>query len=339
MRAVRLLPDETNLRIAEIPRPELRNGCVIIRIERVLATPFMAEIVHGSGGYRTPPRPFTPGSEAVGIVELVAEDVGSILPGTRVFCDSFISSSAQGIRNGAGLIGCFGMGAAGDKLMRDWPDGVLASHMVLPAECVTSVEPALGKSNVDILTRLGWLGTAQSAFDRTNFQPGSTVSVLGATGLLGVSAVHLALANGASRVVCVGRNVKRLEALRVLSPRVEIATAAPKGIDLAISAVNGDDPSFVEQSISGLNHRGTLVILASLKRPPSVAGLVGNEISVMGSLWFPRNTIGRLVAMIAAGILDLGAIRPILYEFEDIERALAHAASGVEPLQQAVIRI
>jgi alcohol dehydrogenase len=286
MRAARLLPGETGLRIVDIPAPELRKGCVIVRIERAFATPFMAEIVHGSAGYRTPPRPFTPGSEAVGIVDSVAPDVISVSPGTRVFCDSFVESNVQGIRTGLGLIGCFGMGAGGDKLMMDWPDGVLASHMLLPAECVTSIEPALARSTMDVLTRLGWLGTAQSAFDRVNFQPGSTVSVVGATGLLGVAAVLLALANGASRVVCVGRNLDRLQALSALGSRIEIATTAPKGIDLAISALNGDDPSLVEQSISGLNHRGAMVMLASLKRPPSIAGLVGNEISVMGSLWF-----------------------------------------------------
>jgi hypothetical protein len=43
--------------------------------------------------------------------------------------------------------------------------------------------------------------------------------------------------------------------------------------------------------------------------------------------------------MIAAGILDLGAIRPIHYEFEDVGRALDHAAAGVESLQQVVIKI
>ena len=74
MRAARLLEGRTNLSVEEVPDPELRPGCAIVRIETVFMSPYMASLVDGSGGFETPPRPFTPGMDAIGTIERVADE-------------------------------------------------------------------------------------------------------------------------------------------------------------------------------------------------------------------------------------------------------------------------
>jgi alcohol dehydrogenase len=315
MRAVRLLPESSSLKLVEIGVPTLRPASVLVRIEAVLIPPFHVSLIDGSSGFDTPPRPFTPGSEAVGTVEAVAEDAGDIKPGTRVFCDSFIERW-NGTQLDSAFIGCFAMTPGGTELLARWPNGAWATHMLLPADNVSSVEPALRRASMDALTRLGWFGTAYSAFERTNFRAGRTVSVLGATGLLGVGAVLLALSMGASRVVAVGRSEAKLAHLRKLDSRIETAVEPPTGIDLAINATrSGEDPVFIERSLPGLRERGALVDLAGPGRPPSVPDLIGRNLSMHGSLWFPRKTVSTLVDMIASGVLALDSIQSHCYRF------------------------
>jgi alcohol dehydrogenase len=324
--------------LVDVEVPVLRPGSVLVRIEAVLITSYHASLIDGSFGVDMPPRPFTPGSEAVGTIEAVGEEADDIRPGTRVFCDSFIERRVGTERDSA-FMGCFALTPGGRQLLAKWPDGALATHMLLPAENVSSIERALSRTSVDTLTRLGWFGTAHSAFERTNFRAGRTVSVLGANGLLGGCAVLLALAMGASRVVAVGRSEAKLARFRTLDPRVETATEPPTGIDLAISASSsGNDPSFIERSLPGLRHGGALVILATPGKPPSISSLVGRNLSVLGSMWFPRKTVSTLVDMIASGVLNVECISSHCYALDDTGAALAHAAAGVAALEQVVVR-
>src|SRR5262249_58975804 len=56
-------------------------------------------------------------------------------------------------------------------------------------------------------------------------------------------------------------------------------------------SVSGNDPSFIERSLPGLRDGGALVILATPGKPPRFSSLVGRNLSVHGSLWFPRKTV------------------------------------------------
>ena len=89
MQAARLNGDATTLSVEEVPDPALRPGSVIVRIDAAFASHFMTKIVDGSGGYTTPKRPFTPGMDAIGTVEAVADGIRGLTPGDRVYCDSF----------------------------------------------------------------------------------------------------------------------------------------------------------------------------------------------------------------------------------------------------------
>jgi alcohol dehydrogenase len=340
MRATRLAEGKTELSLEELPDLVPRPGSAVVRVETVFMSPYMAALVAGTEAFDLPPRPFTPGMDAIGTVERVADDVSGLAIGERVYCDAYVEESrADGVGEYA-FAGCFEISAGSGPILARWADGALATQMVLPAECLTPVGPALTQTSTETLCRLGWLGTAYAAFAKTNFQPGQSVAVLGATGLLGVSAVLVALALGAERVVAVGRSAERLAAFEGLDARIETANAPPgpdDRVDLAVSAMAGSDSQPLEASLGGLKRYGSLVVLASIDTPPRISGLVTRDVTVRGSLWFPRTSPARLVRLIASGALPLERIRSHSYPLDEIDAALAHSATVLTPFEQVVV--
>jgi alcohol dehydrogenase len=99
IKAARLYEPGTPLKVEEIPEPKLRPSGAIIRILSTHIPSFSHAVMSGELGYAFPkPFPFTPGTNAVGIVEAVADDVFGLEIGQKVFCDPFISSK-QLVRN------------------------------------------------------------------------------------------------------------------------------------------------------------------------------------------------------------------------------------------------
>jgi len=340
MRAARLLENRTELSLDEVPDLEPGTGSAVIRVASVFLSPYMASLVDGTEAFETPPRPFTPGMDAIGTVERVADDVSGLAVGDRVYCDSYIEEPRADGGGEYAFAACFAISANSGPLLARWPNGALATQMDLPAECLTRIEPALARASTETLCRLGWLGTAYAAFEKTNFQPGQSVAVLGATGLLGVSTVLVALALGAGRVVAVGRSEERLAAFEGLDPRIETASAPPGAddrVDLAISAMAGDASRPLEDALQGLKRYGTLVVLATTETPPQITGLVTRDLSVRGSLWFSRAIPARLVDLIASGELPLERIQSHTYPLNEVGAALAHSAKVLVPFEQVVI--
>ena len=341
MRAARLLEGRSELSLDETPDLEPRSGSAVVRVESVFMSPYMAALVDGTEAFSTPPRPFTPGMDAIGTVERIGDGVSGLAVGDRVYCDSYIEEASADGGGEYAFAACFAISAGSGPLLARWPNGALATQMDFPAECLTRVEPALARTSTETLCRLGWLGTAHAAFEKTHFRPGQSVAVLGATGLLGVSAVLVALALGADRVVAVGRSEERLAAFEGLDPRIETASAPPgrdERVDLAVSAMTGDDPGPLEGALRGLKRYGSLVVLGTTNTPPRIAGLVSSDLTVRGSLWFSRATPARLVRLIASGALALDRIRSHAYPLDEVDAALAHSAKGTPPFEQVVVR-
>ena len=96
------------LRPEELPEPTPGPGQALVRIEAIGVN--FIEVYQRSGLYKVP-LPWTPGSEAAGVVTAVAADVAELRPGDRVASTSF-----------AGSYAAFALAAA-ERLVK-LPDGV-----------------------------------------------------------------------------------------------------------------------------------------------------------------------------------------------------------------------
>ena len=316
--------------------PEPGPGEALVEILASYVAPYMSQICEPRSGYQTPERPFTPGTDAIGRVLKLGDGESSLERQDLVFADLFIDAQWDGHANEAVFAGNFAVSNAAPNLLAKWRQGTFASHIVLPSECLTNVGPALPNSSVETLTRLGWLSTAYAALEKAGFKSGDQIVVLGASGQLGSSVVLLALALGAAKVTCVGRDIAKLAHLKQHDHRVDITLQAPTATDLVISAAEGNCSKMVEHAIAGLKRHARLVLLASPSSPPQLSNLVLRDITVIGSFWFPRNTPGKLVRLIAGGSLDLSAIQPHCFALERISDALAKTVR-LSPFAQSVL--
>ncbi|MBF6569883.1 MAG: zinc-binding dehydrogenase [Candidatus Binataceae bacterium] len=355
------------LQVEDISDPALRPGSVVVRVLRALIPSSVGDVL--SSRYSTPddpaqnllilpPMPHTAGVDCIGVVEAVAADVSGLSIGDQVYCDPFLCSNHPAAPWDACLIGYMGFSPASRRLLQQWPDGPYAQKAVYPAQCVTPVGDAR-QIDPAILARLGYLGTCYGALIRSGIRPGQTLIINGATGILGVGAVMIALGMGIAKIVATGRKRDVLERLRNLNPKRVIPVALEGTLgdaDRVADAAGGAD--VVLDCMVGLAKDAgpTMAAIRALRRPGGVAVLVGGVMTDLplpytdlawagvtvgvgssrsagtlsdptGSLWFPRAHAADLLLMIGSGALDLDALSPEVYTLDKINDALEYSSS------------
>src|SRR5258708_32190744 len=81
------------LKLEEVDDPQPGPGQVVVRVKAAGVNPYDTYMRAGAYGARNPPLPFTPGSDAAGIVEAVGHDVTDIAIGDRVFTTGTITGA------------------------------------------------------------------------------------------------------------------------------------------------------------------------------------------------------------------------------------------------------
>src|SRR5712692_1622696 len=151
------------LKLEEIPMPKPAAGQVLVRIGAAGVNPYDAYMRNGTYAIK-PALPYTPGSDAAGVIETVASDVSQVKPGDRVYTAKTVS------------------GAYGEYAL------ALESQVhPLPSKITYAQGAGI------------WVpyGTAYHALhQRTTARAGETVLIHGASGGVGIAAVQFARAMG-----------------------------------------------------------------------------------------------------------------------------------------------
>ena len=151
------------LHLVELPVPQPTVGQVLVRVHAIGVNP--VETYIRSGNYaRKPALPYTPGSDAAGIVEAVGGEVTAFKPGDRVYTAGTISGSyAEFTLCNASQV-----------------------HP-LPANVSFAQGAAIG---------VPYATAYRALIQRGQARKGETVLIHGASGGVGIAAVQLARANG-----------------------------------------------------------------------------------------------------------------------------------------------
>jgi alcohol dehydrogenase len=334
--------------------PELRPGSILIQIEASSLMSYLQDYVEGKLSMYSPPAgTFTPGGNAVGIVHATGRDVWHLKPGQRVIISSHFIAH-ENVEDAAQiLIGVTALGPGAVAVQEDWRDGTLAEFALVPASAVTPVE---GLTHIDS-TQLAVLTRYVVPFGgllRGRLAAGETIIITGATGAYGSAAVLLALAMGAGRVVAAGRNQSALEAVTtiggdrvvqvVLTGNIEadsenLRAAAPGGAQMAFDMVGqAKDPNATLAALHSLRRRGRMVLMGSMSAPLPIPylKLMLNDWEIMGQFMYPADAYQRLLDLVRAGLLDLGAIKPRVFPLGELRKAM-EIASLAESLECAVV--
>lgn len=302
MRAVvcNTLGEPEGLVVEDLPPAPLGPGQA--RIEVHAAGINFADSLAVAGRYqeRAEP-PFTPGMEAAGIVREVAADVARVRPGDRVV-------AAPGA-------------------------GGYAEELVTDAAWVSPVP-----DNVDMVRAAAFpvaYGTSLLALDRrARLRPGEVLAVLGASGGVGLTAVEIGKAMGATVVACASSPEKLAVAERHGADHLVDYTrenlrdrllALTGGADVVYDPVGGDA---FRQALRAIRWEGRLVVIGfaggEIQQIPANYVLLKN-CAVIGALWgaYRRRdpAVTRALTAKLTGWLESGAIRPHASHVLPLERA------------------
>jgi NADPH:quinone reductase len=248
--------------IADVPPPPLRDGTVRINIHAAGVN--FADTLLVTGQYQDkPPLPFTPGMEVAGVVAEVASGVTHLRRGDRVLAS-------------------VGRGAFAEEVVTE-ADGV---HPI--------------PDRMDFVTAAGFpvaYSTSYGAFAwRGRLKPGEWVLVLGASGGVGLTAVEIAKAMGATVIAAAGGADKLAIAQRAgadhlidytrehIRDRVKDITGG-RGVDVVYDPVGGDA---FDQSLRSIAWEGRVIVIGfaggRIPQIPANIVLVKN-IDIVGFFW------------------------------------------------------
>jgi NADPH2:quinone reductase len=207
--------DFKDLRIEEIPAPQLRPGCVRLRVAYA-GLGFAISLVVAGKYQRKPPLPFVPGTEVTGTVIEVAAGVTRVKPGDRVLA------------------------------ILDW--GGFAEEALATEETVYPLPSGLDLASSTHLA-ISYATAYGALVWRARLEPGETLLVHGAAGGVGLAAVELGKQLEARVIACASSELKRTAAKEhgadLALPAGDFREAVKaftggRGADVILDPVGGD---------------------------------------------------------------------------------------------------
>lgn len=298
-------PPET-LEVQDLPTPIPGAGEVLLRVQAAGVNYPDALIVAGQYQVK-PPLPFVPGAEAAGIIEAVGENVTHLQVGQPV----------------AAYTGT----------------GAFATHLVVPANQVIALPPGFPLETAAVLP-LAYGTVMHALVQRGELKAGETLLVLGAAGGVGLAAVMIGKALGATVIAGVSSDEKGQVARQAgadhvinyasqdLRPALKEVTGGT-GPDVIFDPVGGD---LAEPAFRSIAWGGRYLVIGfaggDIPRLPLNLPLLKGA-SIVGVFWGdfarrdPRANAANM-AQLAAWIAG-GQVRPLVsarYSLEDAPRAM-----------------
>src|SRR5208337_2578151 len=276
------------MRLEEVPVPEAGVGEVVVRVRAAGVNPVDAYVRAGAYA-RKPSLPYTPGTDAGGVVESVGKNV-TLRVGTRVY----VSGSVSGTY-------------AEKALCRETDVHELPSKLSFPQGAAINVPYA----------------TAYRAlFQRAHAAAGETVLVHGESGGVGVAALQIARAAGL-RVLGTAGSPKGIGLVLHEGAHYALDHGAPDHFEQALAITDGRGVDIVLEMLANLNLGRDLKILAPGGRIVVIGSRGPVEIdpresmirdaAILGMLLFntPERDLKSIYSALFAG-LENGALRPVV---------------------------
>jgi NADPH2:quinone reductase len=251
------------LRLEEVADPQVGPGQVLVRARAIGVNP--VDVYIRGGGYAVkPPLPYTPGTDAAGIVLSVGEDVESVAIGDRVYVAGSVSGTY------AELVLC------NETQVHPLPDAV-------------SFEQGAAV-NVPYVTAY------RALFLRAQAKSGEVLLVHGASGGVGVAATQLARAAGLT-VVGTGGTDEGRKLVKEQGAHFVLDHHAADYLDQLRELTNGKGVDVILEMLANVNLGKDLDVLAPKGRVAVVGSRGPVEIN-------PRALMGRDASILGLTLLN-----------------------------------
>lgn len=334
MRAIQFTAQGQPLQVVDLPDPSPGKGEVVIDVHR-------AGICHTDAHYRggtgTTILPVTLGHEVAGVISAIGEGVTDLQEGQRVALHYLVYCGECERCHKFGEQFC----SSGEMLGKDRHGGY-AQKIVVPATNAIPIPDGVASEVAAIM--MCSTATAYHALRLSNLQKGQSVAVLGFGGL-GVSAVQLARALGASQVFAVDVVPEKLalaskfgamplDARETPVHKAILGATDGKGVDVVVEFTGNEQVA--HGGLRSLSPGGRLMIVAINLRSMTFnpfTDLLVRERHIIGCSDHTREELVELLELARTGKVDIsGAItRTVPLEAEvingvldDLERGSGH---------------
>ena len=311
MRALRIDTHGQPLAAVDIAVPLPASNDVVIRVRAAGICHTDANLRRGGASSAT--LPLIPGHEIAGEITAIGSDVRERRVGDRV-CVHYVVSCSQCVHCLAGREQFCVTG----QMIGAQRNGGYAEFVAVPARNAVLLPPAI--SDVHGAVMMCSSATALHALRRGRLTAGESVAVLGVGGL-GISAVQLAFALGASRVFAIDRDTAKLDVAQALGATPvnaanDLSVAEVReltngfGVNLALDLVGA--PAVTMQSLRMLAVHGRAVAVGIHPQPmelPVYRTVLGPEVELIGANDHLLSELHELIAMAERGVLDLTPAR------------------------------
>jgi NADPH:quinone reductase len=295
------------MRLDEIPDPRPGDGQVVVRIRAIGVNP--VETYIRSGRYAQPPLPYTPGTDAAGVIAAVGAGVKRMAVGDRVYTSGTLS-------------------------------GAYAELALCSEAQVHRLPDAIGFEQGAALG-IPYATAYQALFRKACAQGGDRVLVHGASGGVGVAAVQLARAAGL-RVMGTAGTEKGRQLVAEQGAHHVLDHGAPSYLEEVLKLTDGQGVDVIIEMLANVNLAKDLTILAKGGRVVVVGSrgtieidprdLMARDASVHGMLLFniPERDLARIHAALQSG-LENGTLRPVIGQTLQLAEAVRAHHAVMEP--------
>jgi propanol-preferring alcohol dehydrogenase len=311
MKAVRLVAPGRPLEEQEIPLPQVGAQDVLVRVKA-------AGICHSDAHYRAgrssvQPLPLTLGHEVAGVVEWVGAGVVRFKAGDRVCVHYLITCGECAYCNEGNEQFC-----TTGQMIGKHRDGGYAEFICVPARSVFRLPDEIPYEQGAILMCSS--ATSLHALNKARLKAGESVAIFGVGGL-GISALQLARAYGASSIYAVDIKpakleiAKKLGAIPVDASRVDAVNEIKRltngrGVDVALELIGL--PVTMQQAVRSLAIKGRALLVGITDQKFEIAPygeILNKEAEIIGVSDHLAQEIPRLMELVTRGRLNLsGAI-------------------------------
>jgi NADPH:quinone reductase len=217
------------LRLEAVDDPVPRAGEVVVRVKAAGVNPYDTYMRAGAYGSKNPSLPYTPGSDAAGVVEFMGPDVYDLAIGDRVFTTGTVS-------------------------------GAYAELALCKREQLHPLPPQVSFSQGAGIY-VPYATAYRSLFQLAHAKPGESVLIHGASGGVGLAAVQFARAAGMTVIGTAGSD-KGLSLAEREGARFVVNHSSPDYQRQILDATNGRGANVILEMRADLNLGNDLKLLA-----------------------------------------------------------------------------
>ena len=305
MKAIRVhqFGDPSVLQLETVPIPQPGPGQVLVRVRAAGVNPYDTYMRSGGYGDKNPELPYTPGSDAAGVVDSVGPDTDGFEPGTRVYTTGTLS-------------------------------GAYAEYALCAKDQVHLLPEQIGYSQAAVLY-VPYATAYRALFQFAQAKPAETVLIHGASGGVGIAAIQWARSFGLRTIGTAGSDMG-LKLIADQGAEHSFNHNSPGYQEEILEASKGRRVNVILEMLANANlardlkilaHRGRVVVIGS-RGDVQIAprDLMIRETTVMGMLIWrtPADEATEIYAAIEAGLKN-GTLQPVIAaEFPLSDAAEAH---------------